>query len=436
MFKVAEIRKQKARHLRTNKDIVKHGFLSSYFIGVAAKRLVTVEVTGQSNQHELNGTEPLRTLLGTNAFKEKSATFIWLGGENEEITEQSWISWYDSRKNQMHRASEWRLYYPPNPVMELAQPGNLLIIGRRPNDHLMLIVVSQGTTLTLENQLIWLFGLDADLDDRDFKLTEFDDDGDRELDFAALYILDELGVGVEEPEAERLDRLIANFQTALPTTREFSAFARETLSENVSPQDDPDGALLAWLTHEEALFRRMERQIISDGLSKGFVNDAGDGFDVDGFVQFSLSIQNRRKSRMGFALEHHLEEIFRKNDIRYVRGATTENRARPDFLFPGSDEYHDPDFPAGRLSMLGAKSTCKDRWRQVLSEANRIACKHLLTLEPGISEPQTREMQSNQLRLVVPGDIHKTYSDSQRRWLMTTSDFLVFVRNQQNQLPA
>jgi hypothetical protein len=30
--------------------------------------------------------------------------------------------------------------------------------------------------------------------------------------------------------------------------------------------------------------------------------------------------------------------------------------------------------------MLGSKSTLKDRWRQVLDEADRITHKHLLTL--------------------------------------------------------
>lgn len=35
--------------------------------------------------------------------------------------------------------------------------------------------------------------------------------------------------------------------------------------------------------------------------------------------------------------------------------------------------------------MLGAKTTIKERWRQVLEEANRIERKHLITLEPAVS---------------------------------------------------
>jgi hypothetical protein len=106
----------------------------------------------------------------------------------------------------------------------------------------------------------------------------------------------------------------------------------------------------------------------------------------------------------------------------------TENNAKPDFLFPGIDEYHDKTFPQTGLSMLGVKSTCKDRWRQVLSEAARIQDKHLLTLEPGISENQTNEMASNRLQLVLPRGLHDTYRESQRSWLIDLDEFIKLVR--------
>lgn len=64
--------------------------------------------------------------------------------------------------------------------------------------------------------------------------------------------------------------------------------------------------------------------------------------------------------------------------------------------------------------MLGAKSTLKDRWRQVLSEAERIPEKHLITLEPGISEHQTGEMQAKRLRLVIPDRLHASFRPRQR----------------------
>ena len=63
-----------------------------------------------------------------------------------------------------------------------------------------------------------------------------------------------------------------------------------------------------------------------------------------------------------------------------------------------------------------------------MSEAERIKQKHLLTLEPGISQNQTSEMQAHNLQLVIPKPIHSTYSDTQQNWLMSLSTFIDYVR--------
>lgn len=168
---------------------------------------------------------------------------------------------------------------------------------------------------------------------------------------------------------------------------------------------------------------------MSDRLRAGFLVE--NVVDVDGFVKYSLRVQNRRKSRAGQALEHHLEEVFRVFALKYDRQAVTEHKAKPDFLFPGAGEYHDKKFPVSGLSMLGVKSTCKDRWRQVLSEAARIPDKHLLTLQGSISENQTDEMRANRLQLVLPSGLHCTYTDAQQTWLMNVREFIEQIRKQQ-----
>ena len=267
---------------------MKYGMLSQEFEGIAAKRLRAVEAQPlASNQHEINGVQALRSLLGSAKLERHPTTFIRLAGENEGISEESWLTWYDSREKHPTR-TEWRLYFPNNSVMELARPGDLLVVAkRRGGGLLMLVVPAEGT---LENQIAWLFGLDGALGES-FRFETVEGGRDRALDFAARYILDELGIEFEEPEAERLDALLERFGTVFPTTRVFSQFARETLPD-VSPADDPDGTLVAWLTHEEALFRRLERRIIADRLMAGFGGRAD--LDVDGFLHFSLSVQNRR----------------------------------------------------------------------------------------------------------------------------------------------
>jgi hypothetical protein len=405
--------------------LLRRGSLADHFEGVAAKRLSVVETDPErSNQHEFNGVGALRRLFGDDDRREIPARFVWLGEEQEGITEEGTISWYDARRAHPTR-TEYRLYYPSNAVMNAMKAGDFFLVATLKDGSAMAIVAPGDSTI--ESQLRWLFGLEQQAG-LEFAAREITTDTAAELDFAARYILDELGLELEEPEAARLDALIERFGLKFPDTLTLSELARSSLRE-IDPRDAPDAAIVAWMDREEQLFRRLERRIVEARLKSGFM--AGDAADIDGFLAFSLSVQNRRKSRAGLALENHLEALFKAHQLRFDRGKETENRNKPDFLFPGQAEYRDPSFPAARLTMLGAKSTLKDRWRQVLSEATRIETKHLLTLEPGVSTNQTDEMQAKRLQLVVPTGVQKTYTDAQRGWLIDVRAFVHLVRNQQ-----
>jgi hypothetical protein len=382
-----------------------------------------VEATKKSNQHEFNGSDPLKRLLGLNDRESIPTKFIWLSDEQEGVTDEATLTWYDSRKGKAYRAAEFRLYYKTNSVTELMREGDTLFLALRPDNSLMAIVT--GTGSTIQNQLLWMFGIDQP--ELQFTYKDTADAADK-LDFALRYILDELGIAPEEPETDELDNLIRPFGDKFPTTKIFSELARKSLPE-VNALDDPDLVLMAWLEREEMLFRRLERKVVADRLNAGFSSD-GDA-DVDGFLSFSLHVQNRRKSRAGQSLENQLEALFSARKIKFSRGAETENKNKPDFLFPGQTEYHDVSFPSAQLTMLGAKSTCKDRWRQVLTEAGRITEKHLLTLEPGISESQTNEMRLKKLRLVLPKRLHVTYHERQQKQLLAVADFISLVQKRQ-----
>lgn len=399
------------------------GYLSQYFEKVAAKRLTAVEADiAVSHQHEFNGSRELKSVLGTGTGGKIQfpTTFVWLGQENEALSSEGFVTWYDARRDHPTR-TEYRLYFPTTDVSEMAKAGDLMLIAKRTNGSVMIIIAAAGTSI--ESQLLWLFKIPVQTD-LDFALQDMQQGDDKEVDFAVRFILDELGIDIEEPEADYLDSVLAKFSGILPTTKEFSLLTRQTLKE-VNALDDPDATLMSWMNYEEKLFRRMERHDVEKRLHTGFISDTGT--DIDGFLKFSLSVQNRRKSRAGLALENHLEAIFQIHGIRYSRVAKTENRAKPDFLFPGASEYHNPQFENSLLTMLGVKTTCKDRWRQVLSEAARIPNKHLLTLEPGISENQTDEMKAQNLQLVLPAAIHDTYQETQKAWLMNLKDFMKYV---------
>lgn len=397
--------------------------LSQYFQGVAVKRLSAVETDPQtSNQHEFNGIRAMANLFGR-ARNEMATQYIYLGeDETRTSSAEGNMTWYDARENHATR-TEYRLYFQSNLVMELASESDLLVIGKRADGSAMTLIVKAGSSF--EQQVLWLFGVTGE--ENRFVLQTMDGNANREVGYAERTILETLGIEtIHDQDENWLDMIFARFGSTFPKTREFSLFTRDTL-DGISALDDPDAALLAWINQEEMLFKTLERYIVQERLEQGFAGD------VDSFIQFSLSVHNRRKSRMGYSLENHLEHIFIEQNLRYSREKMTENRKKPDFVFPEIDYYRQNDFPVSGLTMLGAKSTCKDRWRQVLSEAARIEEKHLLTLEPGISMNQTEEMQASNLQLVLPTELHQTYTDEQRGWLINLDSFIRIVRDKQRQ---
>jgi len=382
-----------------------------------------------SRGHEFQGVDEFRKFLG--AVPEKISipvTYLWLSDDAPPFSLGLKGTWYDSRRGKAGRSEEYRLYYPKGAeeVVYRAGAGDTLFLCLQKDGSLLAMLCPGGSSI--EQQLLWLFGLDL-LAGKDMVPRDFREGASTELGIAARYVLDLIGIEAEDSDDSCLERLLEKFGDSFPSTAVFSKFARETF-EDVSASENPDAALMAWMNYEEQLFRTLERHLVGDRLQEGFVVNGRP--DVDSFLSYSLSVQNRRKSRVGYGLENHLEEIFRVNGLKFERGAETENRSKPDFLFPGIAEYSDPEYDASRLTMLGSKSTCKDRWRQVLSEAKRIPEKHLITLEPGISENQTKEMQANSLQLVLPEELHDSFQKSQRGGLINLGEFIELARQRES----
>ncbi|MGB4400074.1 MAG: type II restriction endonuclease [Daejeonella sp.] len=396
--------------------------LSEYFSGVGVKRLSLVEVDKAiSNQHELNGITPFKTIFGTERIEFKTK-FIFLSDNEDHLRESDGhLTWYDSREDHVTR-SEFRLYYSDNQVIPLSSSGDLIVVGRLSNNTALVVVAEKGSTI--ETQLLWLFGFE-EVENR-FLVKDFSKNH-ADIGYAGRYIFSYLGIDVEETAPDFLDEIIRRFGETFPSTKEFSEFARSTVID-VSPVEEPDRTLIRWLEREELLFKTLEKQIVAKKLNLGFGESK---FDVDDFISFSLSVQNRRKSRAGHSFENNLAVIFQNNNIDFSKGAVTERNNKPDFLFPGKKQYHSGAFDAILLTMLGVKTTAKDRWRQILSEAERIPNKHLITLEPAISKNQTEEMIANNVQLVVPESLRGTYQPAQRGGILSLADFINVVRTKQ-----
>lgn len=218
-----------------------------------------------------------------------------------------------------------------------------------------------------------------------------------------------------------------------PMTNEMGRMAQDIYNRlnGVTEEEirkTPDKILMNWYSAEWELFRSLEEKVYRPVYTQPFT-------DCQSLIDFSNKILNRRKSRAGKSLEHHLSAIFNAENLIFEEQAVTEANKKPDFLFPNSECYHNFEFPADDLTVLGAKTTCKDRWRQVTTEADRLDEKYLFTLQPGISRNQLKEMAAEKVLLVVPEDHISTFPSEYQGSLSTLRSFINLVKEKQERMP-
>ena len=232
---------------------------------------------------------------------------------------------------------------------------------------------------------------------------------------------------LDEKENIAIQEFIKTLTTDFPTSEQMSLVAQRIQNfvfdheENI--QLRPDDKLLDWTEVEYRLFRAIEHERYGVLIKNGFS-------DVEKFIELANQVLNRRKSRAGKSLEHHLSSLFTGNSITFTPQAVTEGNKKPDFIFPSVESYHDASFPVDKLASLAAKTTCKDRWRQVLNEADRLRSKNkfLCTLQQGISSAQLEEMKSEKVVLVVPEKYIKTYPEKYQNDIWTVKKFIEYIK--------
>ena len=240
-------------------------------------------------------------------------------------------------------------------------------------------------------------------------------------------IIETKGVSSESREKQEIDAFINSLKDDFPASFEMSRAAQmihlKVYADEINLLANPDKILLDWTDEEYRLFRALEYSRYGDTVSRGFGS-------VDDFIILANQVLNRRKSRAGKSLEHHLGAIFDANQIRYTAQGVTEGNKKPDFIFPSIEDYHNPVFSVQNLCTLAAKTTCKDRWRQVLNEADRLrdGNKFLCTMQRGISSAQLDEMQSEKVILVVPKPYIAEYPRDRQDRIWTIRRFIEYIR--------
>ena len=334
--------------------------------------------------------------------KEKIVQIKW----QNDFTTESCMKYYGQGTRNEYRITRFGRSFP---FLQDDNVGDLLIIAK----------------FTEEDYTGYVLSSDEDIDEFFANFNLAPDETNQLIDVA----------GVVKPDV-KINQLLQEFVDRFnnfPETRMMAAGARNCFNcayniDDEALRNKPDDILLSWVDTEYRLFKFMEEKVYADVMSKPFGS-------IDAFIQMANEVLNRRKSRAGKSLEHHLADIFMHNNLVFEEQAVTEDNKKPDFLFPNADCYHNLQFPADNLVVLGAKTTCKDRWRQVLSEADRVDAKFLFTLQQGISKNQLREMRDSNLTLVVPNKYIASFPQEYQAEIDNLSGFIKMVRKKQESLP-
>ena len=321
--------------------------------------------------------------------------FVKILWQDGTVTESA-VTWYGQKTRHEYRLTRFGRDFP---FLNEDAVGNLLVLIPE----------------SLAQFRAYVLDLEQDVDDLQAAL------GVEVIDTWGVY---EYGREHIEDEGECIDRRFREFAAAVedfPTGDEFSDTTRQALIECITdfatrPGDD---RLMKAIEAEYTLFRIVERRLCEPQIQRLFES-------VDDFLKTAASIMNRRKSRAGRSFENHMSQILADAGIPFdVRPAID---GRPDLVIPGAAAYLDSSYPVERLFIVGLKTTCKDRWRQVLNEGARVPRKHLITLQRGISSNQMREMAAANVSLIVPAGLHRQYPSDRPMELLGIEAFIDEVR--------
>lgn len=324
--------------------------------------------------------------------KDKYITIKW----QDDFETYSRFIYYGTGTRNEYRLTRFGRWFP---FLEDESIGDLLIISKKSNDYFEAFVLQSDEDI--DNFLAELNISTADTNGiipKQFQKTPEDD----------LY--------------NCFLKFINSLNIDFPTTLELATTARNCYNQAYSITEkiikaNPDKEILNWLNAEFQLFKTIENARYSTRIKTPFES-------VEELVLIANTILNRRKSRAGKSLEHHLSQIFTTFNLDFTTQGVTEDNKKPDFVFPNIEAYLNPAFDPSKLTILASKTTCKDRWRQILNEADRVKTKHLFTLQQGISQNQLEEMYKYNVCLVVPDEYLTSFPKSFRNRILNLKKFL------------
>lgn len=114
----------------------------------AAKQLTSVECSKlrTSNQHEFQGVSNLRIIFGYKDIQDIPTKFTYVSNSGDIVSSTGYLTWYDARRNNPNRSSEYRLYYIDNRCVNSSNVGDSLLITFD-GDYANVIIIEKNTLL-------------------------------------------------------------------------------------------------------------------------------------------------------------------------------------------------------------------------------------------------------------------------------------------------
>jgi hypothetical protein len=272
------------------------------------------------------------------------------------------------------------------------------------------------------------------LDPRDILARE----RDRIMDFAEEVALAWLAGNIAAFAADR---------AKMPVTVELAAMARTAfLERHKLAALDPfvlehPGDAIREISRviEWGLFREFQRRERAVELVRAVLGDDAVKIDMKGVVRrlvdatgaidaIMLSASQQRKSRAGYSFEHQIEAMLVAGNVPFAKQVVMDARKRPDFVLPSLAHLRKPLKGAARGLILSAKTTLRERWKQVQREMGGSDL-FLATVDESIAANAIEDMASLGISLVVPEEL-KQSKDTEYVRHDNVLDFATFFRDE------
>lgn len=297
----------------------------------------------------------------------------------------------------------------PKPPFRDASPASLLVVGRRGGQYKALVVDSESDEYDVVHDVLSLTP--------DFR--------------SGIFIMASLQREREEKTISFIEEVVRAFfdgtfpelalrHGTMPTTLELAAIARKRYldesgyrSLNPYAMDKPGDALRAISRGlEYEIFKDYQIKAKSIDLARMILGDDPDKASLEKVLRtvvvdfpkidaLLLSAAQQRKSRAGYSFEHHIEAMLVDGGVPFEKQVVLEAKKRPDFILPSKALYESSTRLHEEALVLSAKTTLRERWKQVGGEMRNCDL-YLATVDESIAVNAIEDMASQGIRLVVP----------------------------------